>query len=178
MLNRNMREKLCLMKQIQNLWEQHVYWTRFFIISTASELSDLKPVTDRLLRNPKDFAKMLEPFLGMKNANIFQELFTEHLTIAAELVNAAKNKNIGLVNDARDRWYENSDEIARFFSCVNQCWEESKWKSMLYCHLEMTEKEAVLRLNNDYSADIEMFNQIELEALRMADYMFCGIIHL
>ena len=33
-------------------------------------------------------------------------------------------------------------------------------------------KEATLRLQGDYAADIRMFDRIETEALRMADYMF------
>ena len=48
---------------------------------------------------------------------------------------------------------------------------------MLYSHLEMTEKEAMLRLQGNYAADIKVFNDIENEALKMADYMFCGIIN-
>lgn len=39
----------------------------------------------------------------------------------------------------------------------------------------MTEKEAALRLQSDYAADIRTFDQIETEALRMADDMFCGL---
>lgn len=47
--------------------------------------------------------------------------------------------------------------------------------NFFYSHLEMTEKEATLRLQSDYAADIRMFDQIETEALRMADDMFCGL---
>ena len=47
--------------------------------------------------------------------------------------------------------------------------------NFFYSHLEMTEKEAVLRLQSDYAADIRMFDQIETEALRMTDDMFCGL---
>ena len=79
------------MNQLQQLWQQNVYWTRFFIISTAADLDDLKPVTNRLLQNPKDFAQLLAPIYGIKAACQFQELFTQHLLIAADLVNAAKN---------------------------------------------------------------------------------------
>ena len=83
-------QQLCLMNQLQQLWAQHVYWTRFFIISTAEELGDLAPVTDRILQNPKDFAQLFAPIFGMNIANQFQELLTQHLLIAADLVNAAK----------------------------------------------------------------------------------------
>ena len=58
------KQQLCLLSQIQELWAQHVYLTRFFIISTAASLPDLEPVTNRLLRNPRDFAGLFTPFTG------------------------------------------------------------------------------------------------------------------
>lgn len=176
MCNGYTQQQICLMNQLRLLWTQHVYWTRFFIISTAADLGDLKPVTNRLLQNPKDFARFLTPIYGMKTACQFQELFTQHLLIAADLVTAAKSGETDKVNDARNRWYQNSDEIAEFLSSVNKCWNEMKWKEMLYSHLKMTEQEATLRLQGNYTADIRVFDNIESEALKMADYMFCGII--
>lgn len=169
-------QQICLMNRIRQLWGQHVYWTRFFIISTAANLDDLEPVTKRLLQNPKDFARLLTPIYGKKAADRFEDLFTQHLLIAADLVNAAKSGQIGKANAARDNWYKNADEIAEFLSSVNLCWNKARWKTMLYSHLEMTEKEATLRLQGNYTADINIFDDIENEAFKMADYMFCGII--
>ena len=45
---------------------------------------------------------------------------------------------------------KNADEIAGFLSSVNRCWDKAKWKEMLYSHLEMTEKEASLRLKGGF----------------------------
>lgn len=112
----------------------------------------------------------------MRAAGRFEELFTQHLMIASDLLNAAKNGEVDKANTARDKWYENADEIAGFLASINRCWNKEKWKNMLYSHLEMTEKEATLRLNGNYTADINVFNNIENEAFKMADYMFCGII--
>lgn len=170
------QQHICLMNQLRQLWEQHVYWTRFFIISTAAELGDLEPVTNRLLENPKDFADLLELYYGENIAGQFEELFTQHLMIAGDLVNAAKNGEASKADEARKKWYANADEIARFLSVINPCWDEMKWKNMMYSHLGMTEKEATLRLQGNYEADIKVFGQIENEALEMADYMFCGIM--
>lgn len=96
--------------------------------------------------------------------------------IAADLVYAAKNGQFGNANAARDKWYKNADEIAEFLSSVNLCWNKAKWKTMQYSHLEMTEEEATLRLQGNCTADINIFVDIENEAFKMADYMFCGII--
>ena len=176
MYNSYTRQQICLMNRIRQLWSQHVYWTRFFIIGTAADLPDLEPVTKRLLKNPKDFAKLLTPIYSVRVASRFDELFTAHLLIAADLVGAAKKGEAEKVNHSRVLWYKNADEIACFLHSVNRCWDEAKWKKMLYCHLEMTEREATLRLQGNYSADITVFDEIENEVLKMADYMFCGII--
>lgn len=170
------RRQVCLLNLVRKLWEQHVYWTRFFIISTAADLGDLDPVTKRLLRNPADFASMLMPFYGSMISNNFEKLFTQHLLIAADLVNAAKKQETAKVEEAREKWYANADSIAEFLAEINPCWNESKWRNMLYDHLDMTEKEAVLRLNGKYAEDIKVFDRIEEEALKMADYMSNGII--
>lgn len=94
---------------------------RFFIISTAEELGDLAPVTDRILQNPKDFAQLFAPIFGMNIANQFQELLTQHLLIAADLVNAAKNGEPEKADIARKKWYQNADEIARFLFSIQPC---------------------------------------------------------
>lgn len=176
MCNGFTQEQLCLINRIRLLWSQHVYRTRFTIISTAENLGDLKPVSNRLMQNPNDFAQLLTPFYGVRRADKFRELFTQHLLIADELVNAAKNSDTAKADDARKRWYENADEIADFLSCINRYWSYTKWKEMMFSHLEMTEEEASLRLSGKYEADIKMFDSIENEALKMADYMSCGII--
>ena len=165
-----------LIGMIRLLWSQHVYWTRFFIISTAESLSDIQGVTERLLENPTDFEMALKPYYGVKTAQRFQTLLTEHLKIGGDLVNAAKDADTVKANVLRRRWYENADEIAAFLACINPFWCEKKWRKMLYSHLEMTEKEAGLRLNKEYRKDIAMFGQIETEAMDMADDISAGII--
>ena len=77
--------------------------------------------------------------------------------------------------NARMRWYKNSDEISAFLVSINPCWDEEKWRCMMYSHLKMTEKETSLRLQGEYEEDIRIF--YEIEALKMADYMSCGIIN-
>lgn len=98
--------------------------------------------------------------------------------IAADLLNAVKNGETAKANAARESWYKNADEIAEFLSSINRFRSRAEWQSMLYSHLEMTEKEATLRLQGNYAADINMFDNIETEAYKMADYMFDGIIKM
>lgn len=164
------------MNELRKLWEQHIMWTRSFIISTASDLPDLELVTQRLMRNPVDMANVLRPFYGDKNADTFQRLLTEHLSIAGDLVNAAKAGDTVKATELEKKWYKNADEIASFMAEINLYWNKQKWQDFLYDHLKMTEEEASLRLNKEYAEDIKIYDSIEKEALQMADYMTNGII--
>lgn len=110
-----------------------------------------------------------------RTAGQFGDLLTERPEIGGELVTDLKNHETAKADDARRCWYANADAISTFLAGINACWNEEKWREFFYSHLEMTEKEATLRLQSDYAADIRMYDQIETEALRMADDMFCGL---
>lgn len=167
--------RINLTNTFRKLWEQHVMWTRSFIISTAANLGDLQFVTQRLMRNPTDFANELQKYYGAKNAAKFKDLLTEHLAIAGQLVNQAKAGNAAAAEISRKKWYQNADEIAAFLSSINPYWSKQAWQTMLYKHLKLTENEAVSRLNSQYAFDIALYDEIEAQALEMADMMTEGI---
>jgi LysM repeat protein len=165
-----------LNNHLRMLWEQHVYWTRLVILGIAFDLPDVQLTSERLLRNPSDFEVVLKLFYGGELAAKFAELFTAHLTIAAELVKAAKAGNHAAAADAEKRWYTNADQIAAFLAGINPYWSQQEWKKMLYDHLEMTKMEAVEILTSKYADSIHTFDNIEREALLMADLIAQGII--
>ncbi|MGN0692718.1 MAG: acetylglutamate kinase [Oscillospiraceae bacterium] len=164
-----------IFSKMRLLWSQHVYRTRFFIISTAECLDDLKCVTERLMENPCDFAEALRMFCSGEEADKFCKLMTEHLQIAGELVNADMEKDICKADKLRKKWYKNADEIAEFLCCLDPCHNEQQWRMMMRNHLRMTEREASLRLAKEYSNDTKMFDSVEKGALEMADCMAEGL---
>ncbi|OQB22816.1 MAG: hypothetical protein BWY11_02021 [Firmicutes bacterium ADurb.Bin182] len=168
--------QLAVHDKMRVLWEQHVMWTRSFIISAAESLNDLQLVTERLLRNPSDFAAVLRRYYGNTTASKFEEALRNHLLIAADLVNSAKAGNTAAVEAARRKWYDNADTIAAFLAGINPYWPEQEWRRLLYGHLRTTEQEAVYRLNKQYARDIAIYDTVEAQALEMADLTSRGII--
>ena len=165
-------------KKWMGLWEEHVAWTRLTIIS----LVDIKDPTEtiatenRLLRNTKDMAELCRTFYGEQAATKFDELMTEHLTTAAELVQAAVTEDNTQADDAEKRWYKNADEIAATLNRLNPYWEEKEMKNMLYDHLRLTKAETMARITKDYTTDISTYDEIEKQARMMADGFSHGII--
>ncbi len=168
-INRNLKDIF------RKLWEQHIMWTRAYIISTAADLGDLQSVTRRLLQNPGDFANEFRKYYGDNKARDFANLLSEHLLIAARLVNDAKMQNTQAVEAGEKKWYENADAIAEFLAGINPYWSRQEWRNMLYEHLRLTKNEAVYRLSGQFDADIILYDSIEDSALKMADYMAQGI---
>ncbi|WP_082692773.1 acetylglutamate kinase [Bacillus sp. FJAT-29814] len=165
-----------LSNSMRLVWEQHVYWTRLTINSIAFSLPDLDANTARLLRNATDMGNLLKPYYGNNVASKFSSLIREHLVIAAELVTAAKAGNQRAVADAERRWYANGEEIAEFLSTINPFISRREFQEMFFEHLALTEKEAVLILQRDFTRSIAVFDKIEEEALQMADTITAAIV--
>lgn len=158
------------------LWEQHAAWTRMTIISIAESLKDEDPVTRRLLRNPADIAAVFRPFYGNEIADRLNNLITEHLVIAAQLVKAAKTGDSAGVADTEKRWYANADEIATFLNRINPYWSRETMMKMWHEHLALVKSQAVARLSKDYVSDIAFYDEGEKLLLGMADEFTEGIV--
>lgn len=158
------------------LWMEHVNWTRMTIISIVFQLPDLSFVQQRLLQNATDLGNCLRPFYGNQIADYYTKLIHEHLVIAAELVTAAATGDTSIVNTKEKEWYKNADDIALFLSRINPYLTQDSLQKMFYKHLELTKKEAVTMIQKNFKADVEVFDEIEAEALAMSDMIASAIV--
>lgn len=158
------------------LWEQHVVWTRMAIMAIVHDLPETEQIIQRLLRNPTDFANVLATYYGEEAAQEFEQLFTDHITIAAELVRAAKAGDNNRMADANQRWHENADRIAELLGSINPNWSEEDWTAMLYEHLALLSDNVAEMIAGNYEESINQFDDIEAQALEMADMMAEGIM--
>lgn len=158
------------------LWEQHILWTRIVIQDIVYDLPELDFAVARLLRNPDDFGKALASFYGRRNAQIFASLLRDYLTIAADLVKAAKANDTIQVNAINQKWFNNADDIAHFLANANPFWSFTEWQQMLYNHLNLVKAEALNFLNNNLEQNVQSFDEMERQALLMADEFTRGIV--
>lgn len=176
-LRRRKNWRLHLNHILRELWEQHIMWTRSFIISATRNLDDREFVTRRLLLNPQDFAAVFNQFYGPWTAQKLSCLLTKHLLIATDIVSVGLSGiPIPTIQDLQRQFYQNAGQIAAFLSRLNPHWNEKIWRGMLYNHNGLVELAAGLVASAQYDLEVEMFAEIEDQALRMADYMTEGII--
>jgi hypothetical protein len=162
---------------MRKLWEDHVTWTRLYIVSAVAGLPDIQPTAERLLRNQADIGDAIKPFYGEAAGNSLTALLRQHILIAAELVDAAIAEDSVRIQDASARWYANSDEIADFLSAANpDNWPREALRAEMRHHLDLTLEEALARLRGDWAADIAAYDAIHEHILGMADVLSSGII--
>jgi hypothetical protein len=159
------------------LWEDHVTWTRLYIVSAVAELPDKGPTTDRLMKNQSDIGDAVRPYYGAAGGDKLTSLLKQHISTAADLIAAAKAGDKAKQADATTRWYANADEIAAFLSGANaKHWPAAEMKAMMREHLDLTTAEVVARLKSDWTGDIAAYDALHLQILKMADMLSNGII--
>lgn len=122
---------------MRKLWEDHITWTRVFIISAAADLPDKETATNRLLQNQVDMGNAIKPYYGDAAGNQLTTLLKEHITTAAEIVTAAKAGDKAKQDDATKRWLTNADQIADFLSKANpKNWPQGEMRKMMRDHFE------------------------------------------
>lgn len=162
---------------MRKLWEDHITWTRLFIVSDLAGLPDKDQTAARLLQNQDDIGNAIKPFYGDAAGDQLTKLLREHILTAAELLDAAKAGDTAAFEDAKTRWYANADEIAAFLNAANpKYWPLDEMKAMMKSHLDLTLEEASARLNGDWSGDVAAYDKIHGQILEMADMLSQGIM--
>ena len=166
--------------EMRKLWEDHITWTRLYIVSAATldtDLPDIGPTAERLFQNQADIGAAVGAFYGAQAGDALTALLNDHIAVAAEAITKAKAGDQAGLEDALARWYANADDIARFLADANpQSWPFEMMSAHMRDHLDLTLEEAVARLNGDYAADIAAYDKVHVQILQMADMLSDGII--
>src|SRR5215813_1111878 len=127
-----------LKSAMHKLWEDHITYTRNYIISALAELPDTDAVAKRLLRNQDDIGDAIKPYYGAEAGKKLASLLREHILIATAVVKAAKIGTKDELAAAQKKWSSNGRDIAAFLSEANPNWSRREMEEMLRKHLQLT----------------------------------------
>ncbi|HET7720527.1 MAG TPA: hypothetical protein VFK43_11205, partial [Acidimicrobiales bacterium] len=169
--------KAVLRTDMRKLWEDHVTWTRLFIVSALAAAPDTDATAQRLLKNQGDIGNAIKPLYGDAAGAQLTALLRDHILTAADLLGAAKAGDSAKVTTTSARWYANADEIAGLLAKANPAhWPVSPMGPMMREHLDHTLSEAVNQLKGDFAAGIADYDRIHLQILEMSDMLTDGIV--
>jgi hypothetical protein len=161
---------------MRKLWEDHITYTRNYIISALADLPDQESVAKRLLANQDEIGNAVKPYYGDEAGQKLASLLKDHIVIATEVVQAAKDGNDEVLEAAQKKWSANGNDIAVFLADANPNWPETTLKEMLQKHLDLTSGEVVARLKKDWEADIKSYDEGHAHMLMFADALSDGIV--
>jgi hypothetical protein len=165
-----------LRTDMRKLWEDHITWTRIYIISVGAGLGDKDTAAQRLLQNQVDIGNAIKPFYGDEAGNKLTALLKEHILGAADLLAAAKANDQAKVATQKARWYKNADDIAVFLSGANpKNWPAATMKSEMKMHLDVTLQEALDRFAGKWAEDVKDYDRVHEHILGLADTLTSGI---
>ncbi len=159
------------------LWEDHVAWTRSYIVAFAADQPDADEVAARLLRNQEEIGDAIRPFYGDAAGDRLTSLLQEHIATAVDVLAAAKAGDAGGLERSLRAWYANAREIADLLHSANPThWARKDLRSMMRMHLDLTLQEASDRLAGDFAADIADYDAVAAEIVDMAHMLARGIV--
>ena len=161
---------------MRKLWEDHVTWTRLFIVSAAAGLPDKDATTQRLLQNQTDIGNAVAEFYGRDAGNKLTALLRDHILIAADIVKAAKANDTKAVEAGQKKWRQNGDQLAAFLASANPVWKQQALTDMLQRHLDFVTQQVVARIKADWPGDIRAYDAGYEHMMMFADMLSDGII--
>lgn len=167
---------VALKQDMRKLWTDHVVWTRYYIIAAVGDQPDAQAASDRLMKNQEDIGTAIATYYGAPAGQQLTGLLKEHITIAVELIKAAKTGEKDHQKMADSKWQQNATQIADFLSKANPNWPRATLLDLMKGHLSTTTDEVVARINKRWADDVKAFDAVYDHILKMSDALADGII--
>jgi hypothetical protein len=165
-----------LYASMRKLWSDHVFWTRDYMIDALAGSPAADASSKRLQKNQEDIGKAVASFYGAQAGDQLTGLLKEHITIAVEVIAAAKADDKSKFQDENKRWQGNADQIATFLSQANPNWPKAEIGGLMNEHLKTTVEELDARLKKEFDQDVKAFDRVYDHILHMSDELSAGII--
>ena len=162
---------------MRKLWVSNAIWMREYIVNTIEADLSLDAASKRLAKSQDDIGRAFAPFYGAATGSKVTVLLRQHTSLVSDMIEASRAKNSAKLTEADKRWRANADSITTLLSTVNPTsWAMATIQPVLAEGMNLTVAETNARLKRDYNADIETFDTILAQSLKLADMLSDGII--
>ena len=167
---------VALKQDMRKLWTDHVVWTRDYIIAAVGDQPSAQAAANRLMKNQEDIGNAVGNIYGAAAGQQLTTLLKEHISIAVDLIKAAKAGDKAAQQSADAKWQQNGVAIADFLSKANPHWPRATLVELMKGHLTTTTAEVVARLTKKWDEDVRAFDEVYRHILMMSDALSDGIV--
>ena len=79
-----------LHQDMRRLWTDHTVWTRDYIVAAVDDKPDAMAAANRLMKNQEDIGNAIAGYYGAAAGQQLTTLLKQHISIAVDLIKAAK----------------------------------------------------------------------------------------
>lgn len=164
-----------LNQTLRNLWVQLSYWIRMYLVSATDSMADSQEVRRRLMQIPEEMEKVFAQYYPPEIAEELKEMLEQFVNGLTALILLVKNGTAEEADQKEMELEQDTDKLAELLSNININYEKGQLKDALGEYLLRTKREIVARLSGEFSEDIATFDEVERQALKIADYLASGI---
>lgn len=159
---------------LRKVFSDHAFYTSFLICeSLPDKTGATKAVAKRLLENPNDISKLIEPVVGYELALPVKDEFTKHLKLAAATLEPLRIGNAGQVKVDVSKFLANGNDVARALSNLNpDKLPLSYVKELMKTHNNFVVKLATLRSKSQFEEYNHVLDDYYKHILMMSDCIY------
>ena len=174
--NDSQMEDSKLNQTLRALWEQLSYWIRMYLVSVSDDMSDGKVVLKRLLQIPEEMEKVFAQYYPPEIVGEMRKALDQFVNGLAGLAPLVKSGSAEEADRQEIQLEQAADRLAEILSNMNINYDKEQLREALEEYLLQTKREIVARLSGQFAEDIATFDEVERQALRIADYLARGIV--
>ncbi|MCL1953139.1 MAG: hypothetical protein FWF58_00140, partial [Firmicutes bacterium] len=162
--------------QVRQLYSQQIFWNRILLNSIVDRTGQQNANTQRLMQNSVDMGHFYAKHYGNQAGQQIQDLFAQHNSIGRDLFIAMRDRRNAEGDRLRMQWYNNADQLSEYMGNLIPEIDSQELRRMMFHYLGSAELQAAQLISNNAQGSITTFDNIEREAMSMADYISNAII--
>jgi len=172
----NSKEEMDLNNDMRMAWSRHNFWDAMSKISQLYNLANTDAVMERLMQTPEEIASIFAKFYPQSTVNQLQQLLTEHVRLAGELIAAHKNDSADRMEQVENQLNQNADQTARMLANANANYEYDDLRRMLRKHLELMRNSMMATTNGEHTEAVRMMDENDALLMELADALTNGLV--
>lgn len=159
---------------LRKVFTDHAVYTSWLIVeSLPINQPNAGFVTERLLQNPADIRTVLEPIIGSTGGAAVEDLFANHLKLAAAALGPVRSGDTSGTQKAVEAFYAQGDQVGLALHNLNPAKLSLEYAvSMMKQHNEYVVKLATLRQQQSYQEYIKTFDEYYKHMLIFSDMVY------
>lgn len=162
---------------LRQMGSQYTMWTRFLLVSKASNINDQEVVENRLYEVARDFSNLLLIYYDKSSVDKISTITRNQIKLIIDLIDILLYQDENKSNKAIEALQTNSKNLAAALQALNPYFNENILTNSFYGLITMTVDEILKRKTKQYALDVYQYNFIEYQILMIADFLWEGFLH-